>query len=123
MYEPPLHREDDLAKQHALIEARTIGLLISHGPQGLIANAVPFLLDPAASKFGTLKAHVARANPQWRDLQASPGDARRIPGRGPLRVAFLVPKQTGDAQGGANLELRHGPGARAGAGGRGRRMA
>ena len=72
MYEPPLHREDDLARQHALIEARTIGLLISHGPQGLIANAVPFLLDPAASKLGTLKAHVARANPQWRDLAASP---------------------------------------------------
>ena len=72
MYEPPLHREDDLARQHALIQARRLGLLISHGPQGLIANAVPFLLDRAASKLGTLKAHVARANPQWRDLQASP---------------------------------------------------
>ncbi len=72
MYEPPLHREDDLARQHALIEARTIGLLISHGPLGLMANAVPFLLDPAASKLGALKAHVARANPQWRDLQARP---------------------------------------------------
>lgn len=72
MYEPPLHREDDLARQHALIEARRLGLLISHGPQGLLANAVPFLLDPAASKLGTLKAHLARANPQWRDLQTSP---------------------------------------------------
>lgn len=72
MYEPPLHREDDLARQHALIEARTIGLLISHGPQGLVANVVPFVLDPAASKLGTLKAHVARANPQWRDLAESP---------------------------------------------------
>ncbi len=72
MYEPPLHREDDLGRQHALIEARTIGLLISHGPQGLIANAVPFLLDPAASKLGTLKAHVARANLQWRNLAESP---------------------------------------------------
>ena len=123
MYEPPLHREDDLARQHALIEARRLGLLISHGPQGLIANAVPFLLDPAASKLGTLKAHVARANPQWRDLQASPRGACRIPGRGPLRVAVLVPDQTGDAQGRADLELRHGPGARAGAGDRGRRMA
>ena len=29
-------------------------------------------LDPAASKLGTLKAHVARANPQWRDLAESP---------------------------------------------------
>ncbi len=72
MYEPPLHREDDLARQHNLIKARTIGLLISHGPQGLVANAVPFLLDPAASKLGTLRAHVARANPQWRNLAESP---------------------------------------------------
>jgi transcriptional regulator len=72
MYEPPLHREADLAKLHALIRTRPLGLLVSHGPQGLIANAVPFLLDPAASRLGTLEAHVARANPQWRDLAASP---------------------------------------------------
>jgi transcriptional regulator len=72
MYEPPLHREDDLAKQHALIRARPLGLLITHGSQGLLANSVPFLVDPAASQFGTLKAHVARANPQWRDLRDNP---------------------------------------------------
>ena len=72
MYEPPLHRESDLAKLHALIRTRPLGLLVSHGPQGLIANAVPFLLDPAASPLGTLEAHVARANRQWRDLAASP---------------------------------------------------
>jgi transcriptional regulator len=72
MYEPPLHREEDLTKLHALVRARPLGLLVSHGPQGLLANAVPFLVDPAASKLGTLKAHIARANPQWRDLAASP---------------------------------------------------
>ena len=72
MYEPPLHREDDLAKQHALIRARPLGLLVSHGPQGLFANAVPFLVDAAASRLGTLKTHVARANPQWRDLRDNP---------------------------------------------------
>jgi transcriptional regulator len=71
MYEPPLHREGDLVQQHALIKARPLGLLVSHGPQGLIANAIPFRLDPAASKYGTLQAHVARANPQWRDLAVS----------------------------------------------------
>ncbi|RBP03282.1 PaiB family negative transcriptional regulator [Roseiarcus fermentans] len=70
MYEPPLHREDDLERQHALIRARPLGLLISHGPQGLAANAAPFLLDAAASKLGTLQTHLARANPQWRDLAA-----------------------------------------------------
>ena len=69
MYEPPLHREDDLAKQHALIRARPLGLLISCGANGLTANAIPFLIDPAGSRLGTLRAHVARANPQWRDLR------------------------------------------------------
>ena len=72
MYEPPLHRVDDLAKQHALIRERPLGLLISHGPQGLAANAIPFLIDPAGSRLGTLRAHVARANPQWRDLRQNP---------------------------------------------------
>ena len=72
MYEPPLHREDDLAKQHALIRVRPLGLLVSHGPQGLLANAIPFLIDSAASRLGTLRAHMARANPQWRDLRENP---------------------------------------------------
>jgi transcriptional regulator len=72
MYEPPLHREDDLSRQHALIRARPLGLLISSGLQGLVANAIPFLIDPAASRLGTLRAHVARANGQWRDLVHAP---------------------------------------------------
>ena len=72
MYEPPLHREDDLMRQHALIRARPLGLLISAGPQGLLANAIPFLIDPAASRLGTLQAHMARANGQWRDLAQAP---------------------------------------------------
>ncbi|HTR11749.1 MAG TPA: FMN-binding negative transcriptional regulator [Roseiarcus sp.] len=72
MYEPPLHREENLARQHALIRARPLGLLISSGPSGVVANAIPFLLEPAASTLGTLKAHMARANPQWRELVQAP---------------------------------------------------
>ncbi len=72
MYEPPLHREDDLVRQHALIRARPLGLLISAGSQGLLANAIPFLIDPGASPLGTLQAHMARANPQWRELAQAP---------------------------------------------------
>ncbi len=68
MYEPPLHRQDDLAAQHDLIRRHPLGLLVSHGPQGLVANAIPFLVDASASKLGTLNAHMARANVQWRDL-------------------------------------------------------
>ncbi len=72
MYEPPLHRNEDLPALHALIKERVFGLLISHSAEGLVANSVPFVLDTAASKLGTLKVHLARANPQWRDLEASP---------------------------------------------------
>src|SRR5206468_3955292 len=32
----------------------------------LVANHIPFLLDPARGEYGTLIAHVARANPVWR---------------------------------------------------------
>jgi transcriptional regulator len=71
MYEPPLHRQEDLAAEHALIRKYPLGLLISHGPSGLVANAIPFLIFPEESKLGTLRAHVARANPQWKDLQVA----------------------------------------------------
>ena len=57
---------------HALIKERAFGLLISNGAEGIVANSVPFVLDPSASKLGTLKVHIARANPQWRDLQEKP---------------------------------------------------
>jgi transcriptional regulator len=72
LYEPPLHRNEDLPELHALIKERVFGLLISNGAEGLTANSVPFVLDAGASKLGTLKVHLARANPQWRDLQTSP---------------------------------------------------
>jgi transcriptional regulator len=68
MYQPLPHRKDDLEAQHALIRAAPLGLLISHGPQGLEANSIPFLIDPQASRLGTLQAHMARANGQWRAL-------------------------------------------------------
>jgi len=72
LYEPPLHRNENLQKLHALIGDRVFGLLISNGAEGLVASSVPFVLDPAASKLGTLKVHLARANHQWRDLQERP---------------------------------------------------
>lgn len=70
MYRPPLFREDRIEVQHALVRAHPLGLLVSAGPDGLVANHVPFVLHPAASERGTLRCHVARANPHWRELSA-----------------------------------------------------
>ena len=68
MYQPPHFREDDLGAQHALIRAHPLGLLVTAGPGGLMANPIPFLIDGQASERGTLRAHLARANPHWREL-------------------------------------------------------
>jgi transcriptional regulator len=70
MYQPPHFREDRIDVQHALIRMHPLGLLVSAGPGGLMANPVPFLLLPDASERGTLHCHVSRANPHWRELGA-----------------------------------------------------
>ena len=70
MYQPPHFREDRVEVQHDLIRAHPLGLLITAGPSGLIANPVPFLIDSDASTHGTLRVHLARGNPQWHELRA-----------------------------------------------------
>ena len=70
MYQPPHFREDRIEVQHDLIRAHPLGLLITAGPGGLLANPIPFLIDPEESARGTLRCHLARANPQVRELAA-----------------------------------------------------
>ena len=70
MYQPPHFREDRIEIQHDLIRTHPLGLLITAGPGGLLANPLPFLIDSEESPRGTLRVHLARANPQWRELAA-----------------------------------------------------
>lgn len=65
MYQPPHFVEDRTEVLHALISQYPLGLLVSQGSQGLSADSVPFILDPVRGPFGTLLAHIARANPLW----------------------------------------------------------
>ena len=69
MCQLPIFREDRVEIQHDLIRAHPLGLLITAGPGGLIANPLPFLIDSEGSERGTLRVHLARANPQWRELE------------------------------------------------------
>lgn len=69
MYQPPHYREDRLEVQHALIKAHPLGLLVTLGGAGLMANPIPFALDSTASPLGMLRAHLSRANPQWKDFE------------------------------------------------------
>lgn len=65
MYQPTHHREDRPEIQYDFIESYPLGLLISTGPDGLLANSVPFLLNRQGR---TLQAHLARANAQWQGI-------------------------------------------------------
>ncbi len=68
MYIPARHHFNDSSALHALIEQHALGAWVCHGAGGLIANHVPFLLDRSRGPWGTLLAHVARANPVWQGL-------------------------------------------------------
>lgn len=68
MYNPShFNTSDDRAALLALMRAHPLGALVTHGPQGLDANHLPFEVDEAA---GVLRAHVARANPLWQQVPA-----------------------------------------------------
>lgn len=69
MYLPPHFRIDDLAQLHDLIRSYPLGLMVRAGASGLEADHIPFVLDEGAGERGTLRCHVARANPVWRELE------------------------------------------------------
>ena len=68
MYQPPAFRETDIATQQAFIASHPLGLLISGGVAGLLANPIPFVIYPGDGPLGTLRAHLSRGNPQWRSF-------------------------------------------------------
>ena len=70
MYQPPPFREERVEVLHDLIRAHPLGLLISAGPGGLLANPLPFLVDAKEGPHGRLRAHLARPNPQVGALTA-----------------------------------------------------
>jgi transcriptional regulator len=69
MYIPPHFREERLEVMHELMQSHSLATLVTIGSSGLNANHIPMLLDPAPGPYGTLRGHVARANPVWRELQ------------------------------------------------------
>lgn len=64
MYTPPAFRQGDRGAVAALVASHPLGELVTAGPGGLLASAVPMLLEPDGE--GTLLGHIAKANPQRR---------------------------------------------------------
>jgi len=66
MYTPRPFIEDRVEVLHAAIREAGLGMLVTHGAEGLGVSHLPLLLDPAAGPLGRLLGHLARGNAQWR---------------------------------------------------------
>lgn len=43
------------------------GTFVTAGKGGIVASHIPLVLEKEGSEFGLLKAHISKANTQWRD--------------------------------------------------------
>ena len=66
MYEPVHFRVEDRAALAAFVRAHALGLLVIARDGRASADAIPFIFEDC-EPVGRLRAHVARANPLWRD--------------------------------------------------------
>ncbi|MBT2371554.1 FMN-binding negative transcriptional regulator [Pseudomonas fluorescens] len=69
MYTPRAFALDDLPELQQLIQHTRLAQVVTFGEQGLQASHLPLLLNPDEGPNGTLYGHMAKANPQWQDLQ------------------------------------------------------
>lgn len=70
MYNPTPFRVEEREALHALMRANSFALLITMDAAGTpVATHLPFLLDAESGETGVLRAHMARANPQWRHFE------------------------------------------------------
>lgn len=65
MYLPEPFAESQISELQRIVREHPLGILVTHTPNGLDANHIPFELDDTRGAFGTLLAHIARANPLW----------------------------------------------------------
>ena len=75
MYVPKQFAEQRVEVMHEHIRAYPLATLVTHSPDGLTANHVPLHLFGSPVPYGTLRGHIARANPLLRELT---GDAETL---------------------------------------------
>ena len=72
MYLPAHFAETRPEELTRIIRENPLGILVTHSDQGLDADHLPFEFDPDTGEHGRLTAHVARANPLWREAAGTP---------------------------------------------------
>jgi transcriptional regulator len=71
MYIPQAFREEDVRTLHTFMQAYSFATLVTQQNGMPFATHLPFLLDTGCGPYGTLLAHMARANPQWHDFNSA----------------------------------------------------
>ena len=66
MYIPAPNAEHRPEVMHDFMDAHPLAAIVTVSPDGLVASHVPVLLDRTEGPYGTLRGHVARANPHHR---------------------------------------------------------
>jgi transcriptional regulator len=69
MYQPSHFEQHDAAALHALMREHPLATLVTQQAGGVTADAIPLAYDAASH---TLRGHVARANPLWREAAGQP---------------------------------------------------
>lgn len=68
MYIPRFNQETRPDIIHPLIESHPLATLVTMSTSGLIATHLPMVIHRGEGPSGTLRGHISRANPQWREL-------------------------------------------------------
>ena len=76
MYTPFSFVENDLSILHSCIEENSFATLVTTDAEGPAVSHLPLLLDRETGPNGTLIGHMAKANPQWREIAS--GDALAV---------------------------------------------
>jgi transcriptional regulator len=73
MYQPAHAKFEvkDAASYLAELSAVVPATLVTQGVDGFRASILPMLFDPDDGEHGFLRGHLARGNPQWREIEAS----------------------------------------------------
>jgi transcriptional regulator len=56
---------------HALMRARPLATLVTNCDSGLVANHIPMETVAEPPPHGSIRGHIARANPLWREYRAA----------------------------------------------------
>ncbi|MBV8423816.1 MAG: FMN-binding negative transcriptional regulator, partial [Candidatus Eremiobacteraeota bacterium] len=71
MYVPKHFAVDDPAWIRRFMDENRFGLLVGIRDGEPFATHLPLLYEPQPAPYGTIRGHVARANPHWQAFESS----------------------------------------------------